>query len=62
MFGARDHNSLHFPKHRKSIQFKIDCDTNFRLFKKKRVCGEPLDIRLLLVLGGSLFLENGSGG
>jgi hypothetical protein len=35
MFGARDHNSLHFRKHRKSIQLKIDCDKNFRLFKKK---------------------------
>jgi hypothetical protein len=36
MFGARDHNSLHFPRHRKSIQLKIDCDTNFRLLKKKK--------------------------
>jgi hypothetical protein len=37
MFGARDHNFLHFPKHRKSIQLKVDCDTNFRLFYKKNV-------------------------
>jgi hypothetical protein len=37
MFGARDLNFLHFPKHRKSIQLKIDWDTNFRLFYKNNV-------------------------